>query len=186
MRDESEMKFVILETKVTGIEFDPDGFVLHGEREVFGNKEVKLKTPKVEEIDNFYGYENVKEIISQIIAETKLYLEGDKKVSDEELAQRWVEAGKDKAMTMEVFNGLSADERRDFATQLLENEFGSIVIHSGETVDNQDVMEISQSFEIGGEESIVIPLGGNKKSKSSKANVEADKSNQEAKELNEF
>jgi hypothetical protein len=168
--DESEMKFILFETNVTGLEFDSDGFVLHGEREVFGNKAIKLNTPKVEEIDNYVGYEDVVAIAKDIISETKLYLDGEKKVSDQELAQRWLEAGKDKVMTKEMFDDLPLDEQRDWATSLLENKFGSIIIHSTEIAeDNSIQVEEEQVFELG--EEILIPEAKEKKSKKSKPEV---------------
>jgi len=169
-KDEDQMKFMLHETQVVGLEFDSEGFVLHGEREVFGNKNIKLNTPKVEEIDNYEGYEDVVAIAKDILTETKLYLEGEKKVSDEELTQRWIEAGKEKSMTMDTFNGLSLEEQRDFATSLLENKFGSIIIHSGEIAEDNSI-EIEESFELDGGEVTLSETKKHKKSKEVKTEV---------------
>lgn len=168
--DDDQIKFLILETEVTGIEFDSDGFILHGRKEVIGNKCVILNTPKIEEIDGYSDYENVLDVIKDIITETKLYLEGEKKVSDEELTQRWIEAGKEKGMTIETFNNLPLDEQRDFATSILENKFGSIVLHSGLDIEDEsaNLIDPKDVFVIGDENETVIPIGESKSKKNKK------------------
>lgn len=172
--DDDQLKFLIMETEVTGIEFDSDGFIVHGRKEVIGNKCVTLNTPKIEEIDGYADYESVQDVIKDIITETKLYLGGEKKVSDEELTERWLAAGKEKGMSMEQFNGLPLDEQRDFATSLLENRFGSIVMHSSDTVSEQDiVVDAGQVFTIGEHDNeAIIPVGETKSKKDKKPKKE--------------
>lgn len=163
--DEDQAKFLILETEVTGVEFDLDGFILHGEKEVFGNKRIKLNTPKLEEIDNYHGFEEVMDIIKNIAAETKLYLEGEKKVSDEELVQRWVEGNRDKNMTLATLEAMSQEEHRDYCANVLEKQFGAIVLLAGDIEQEPPHVDEEQTFVVGGEEEIVIPVAEKKSKK---------------------
>jgi hypothetical protein len=176
--DEKDKMFLIHECEVTGVEFDSEGFILHGHRQVFGNKKVVLNTPKVEEIDNYHKYEEVMDIIRQIAAETKLYLEGEKKVSDEELVQRWVESNKDKKMSVEEFNNMPEDGRREYFTRVLEEEFGAIILHQGDVSTGDDpVVEFQTEFTMGGnDEEIVVPVEKPKKEK--KVKTEAHSPNE--------
>jgi hypothetical protein len=167
--DETQMKFIALETSVVGVEFDTDGFILHGERSIFGNKSIKLNTPKVEESDEYPAFQEVMDIMRDIATETKLYIEGEKKVSDDELVERYLSAKRDKHMTLEAFNELPAEERREWATKLLEEEFGAVVMHASDSsVDDS----VEDSIEIGGDDEIVIPVG--KPGKKSKAEKEEE------------
>lgn len=178
--DEKDIMFTIHDTEVTGIEFDSDGFILHGYKNIFGNKKALLDTPKIEEIDNFHKYEEVMDIMRSIAIETKLYLDGEKKISDQELTERWIEAGKSKEMDMEKFKGLSAEEQRDFCTKLLETQFGSVVINQNEMdMENMDtnsvIEELETEFTINpGEEETIIPVAG----KSKKTKKEAHSPNE--------
>lgn len=177
--DEKEKMFTLHESEVTGVEFDNEGFILHGFKNIFGNKKLALNPPKIEEIDNYQHFEEVMDIIKQIASETELYIQGEKKVSDEELAERWIMSGKDKAMDMDTFKGLTAEEQRDFCAKLLENQFGSIVIHQDESVPEGLVVDVDQEFTIdNNQDEVVIPVSEKKTRK--KAEAHAPESKEEA------
>ena len=147
--DESEVKYMLLETEVTGIEFSASYFVITGEKRILKDKFFKLKTCKVEEvdIDNFI---EIMEIISKIVDETALYFNGDKKVSDDELVESWVSAGKDKHTDMDTYNLMTPEEKREYHTRILEEEFGSIVT-------NMDDMGFEEAEEITETPQLALP-----------------------------
>lgn len=133
--EKNEKDYIILESEVTGIEFDSASFTLIGEKRVFADKTIKLKTCKVEEEDGYEHFETVLKLIESIVEETKEYLAGTKKVDDVEVAMRFVQAGKHKTITEETLKGWSPEQLKQFATDLLENSFGSVVLHN----DDMDV-----------------------------------------------
>jgi hypothetical protein len=169
--DQQDRMFIIHDAEVTGIEFDSEGFILHGEKSVFGNKKIKLNTPKVEEIDNYEHFEAVMDVIKLIVTETKLYMDGEKKVSDEELVERWVSSGKDKTMNMDTFNNLSDEEKRDFCTNFLEKEYGAMVLHRDDVLSEDEaskVVEATTEFVVGDSEETIIPVTDKKPKKDKK------------------
>jgi len=167
--DKSQVKFTALETNVTGIEFDPDGFIIHGYKETLGDKKLPLNPPKIEELDNYDKFQDVMDIMRSIALETKQYLEGSKKVSDMELTERWLEAGKDKTMDMETFKNLSAEEQRDFCTKFLENQYGAIVMTPESDLEGMDntaaIEELETEFKVNMDDETVIPIKEKKKKK---------------------
>jgi len=131
--DEDKMTkdYTIQETEVVGIEFDSESFIISGEKKVFDGKTFKLKTCKVQEGDDYAHYETVQKLIASIVEETKEYLAGTKKVDDVEVALRWVQSSKAKGVTpetLETIKGYSAEQLKEFATKLLENQFGACVM----------------------------------------------------------
>jgi ribosomal protein L14E/L6E/L27E len=167
--DEKEKMFIIHESEVTGVEFDTEGFVIHGHKQIFGNKKYALNTPKVEEIDAYYKFEDVMDIMRSIATETKLYLDGEKKVSDEELVERWVAAGKDKSMDMETFKGLTAEEQAKFCSDFLQKQFGAVVLMNEEMdlsgMETSGMIEELQSEFTVSEEETIIPVAPKKTKK---------------------
>ncbi len=137
------VKYLILETEVTGIEFDSGTFKIHGKKRVFHDKFVTLNTCEIEEIDNFDKYEFVKETITKIVEEVRLYVDGSKKVTDQELVINWIESGKEKDLDVEKYNSMSAEEQREYFTMILETKFGSIVTHN-EDLDLSTIEDISE------------------------------------------
>jgi hypothetical protein len=160
--DKSEKDFIILESEVTGIDFSSEHFVLIGEKRVFADKVIKLKTCKVTVDDNYEHYESVMALINSIVEEVKEYLAGTKKVDDVEVAVRWVEAGKHKDLDMETLKGYSPEQLKKFATELLQNNFGSVVMHNDDMeVSSEELTEAveQQLAEINiTQEEVVIPL----------------------------
>ena len=160
--EEGELKFKLLETNVTDIEFDSDGFIIHGYKETLGDKKLPLNPPKIEEIDGYDKFQDVMDIMRSIALETKQYLEGSKKVSDMEIAERWVAAGKDKSMTMETFKGLTAEEQLEFCTNFIEKQYGGIVMTPDNDLKDMDntaaIEEMETEFNINGQDEIIVPV----------------------------
>lgn len=130
--DKNVVAQLLMETSVSGIEMDSEYIVLSGEKAVFDGKYIKLKTCKLQESDNYVNWEIVKELAKGIEAETKEYLNGTKKVDDLEVAIRFLEAGKGKGITLEDLNSMPLEQQKEWATKLLENNFGSVVMHAND------------------------------------------------------
>jgi len=145
--DKNVVAQMLMETKVFGLEIDSEYVILSGEKEVFDGKYVKLKTCKLQESDNYEGFDIVRELASSIQTETDEYLAGTKKVDDLEVAIRYLEAGKGKGVTLEDLNNMPPEQQKEWATKLLENNFGSVVMHSTE-FNSVEETEIEQAEEI--------------------------------------
>lgn len=157
--DEDKMTkdFMIQETEVVAIEFDSESFIIKGDRQVYLSKSIPVKTCKVDSIDNYEHFETVQKLIESIVEETKEYLAGTKKVDDVEVAIRWVQSGKAKGLTEEILKGYTPEQLRDFATKLLENQFGAVVMLDGDMdISNIDVSEANKEIEAAQAEEFVV------------------------------
>lgn len=159
--DKTIKDFTIQETDVTAIEFNNEMFCISGEKSVFADKKFKVKTPKVDDNDQYEHYETVLKMIESIKEEVKEYLAGTKKVDDVEVAVRWVEAGKSKDMTPEQLKGMSPEQLKEFAVKLLESNFGAVVMMNDdfeptEEATNEAVQDIVNEITISDEETTII------------------------------
>jgi len=167
---EAEQKTIILETEISSIEFDNDSFLLSGEMEVFGEKKIKLKTCKVQESDDYAGYNEVRGIIEELKVEATAYLDGLKVVSDREMMLRWLEARKDHNMTKEQFEAMDEHGQKEYMNKTLNSKFGAEI----DTDEEDEIIEEDSAVEfVVGEEPIEIPEAKPKKEK--KVKVEAAK-----------
>ena len=144
--NEDEAKYVINDIEVTGIKFENDYFILMGTKNTFADKKIGLSTHKVEEGDGFGCYDKVWKIIAELVDETKAYMDGTKKATDEEIGRRYIQAqikkGKE-VISVEEFDGMSADEQRDFCTSFLEKQG-----HMVQLVDDLVLPEDTQVIEL--------------------------------------
>ncbi len=152
----------VAETEMSQIKIDGSEFILFGEKDKFENKSFKLETPLTGEADAYEHYDSVAALITTIIEETKLYMQGKAVVTDDEIAQRWIMAGKEKGFDIDSFNALSAEEKRDLCTSILEKSFGMVVMGGDdfaiEHVSTEEVTaEFKQEIEES-EETIVIEM----------------------------
>lgn len=154
--DKQTKQFTIQECEVTGIEFDALSFTLIGEKKIFADKAIKLKTCKVEAEDNYEHFETVQKLIESIVDETKEYLAGTKKVDDVEVAIRFIQSGKHKELTEESLKGYSPEQLKEFATKLLENNFGSVVMHNDDFEPDAQVLSEAVEKELAMSEEIII------------------------------
>ena len=159
--EDANVKYAVYDTKVTAIKIDGDGFVIIGEKTVFGNKKIKLETCTVTEEDEYVNFEKVQGIIKEIVEETTLYMQNKVVLDNEELVTRYVQAGQDKSMSAENYNTLSTEDKREYHRKMLEEVFGDFVMQN----ENLDVSEVSQEqieaveqeFEAKAEEIIIDP-----------------------------
>lgn len=125
--DQIEMDYAIAETEITAIRMTKTLFVIEGEKEWLNDKRFKLKTPKIEQKDNYVNYDAVMELINDIKIEAEIYIRGKAKVSDEEIAIRWLSSGKNKQFTQDEYSNMSKEEKTKFYKEWIENEVGGFV-----------------------------------------------------------
>jgi hypothetical protein len=188
--EKTELDFTIADSEVVSIKFDDESFVITGTmKSAFGSKTFKIETPAMTGDDGYDYYDAVRGIIDQIVVETELYMNSKKEVSPEEMAVRYIAAGKDKDVSADVFEGMSMEEKKEYCKNLLEEKFGMFVmenedlqLYGAETVEeaNDKIIEIPLSahgsdFPTKGSagermaeilldtEEIIIPLGAGEK-----------------------
>ncbi len=126
--NKGEVEYNIAETRITGIKIMKTFFILEGEKEWLNDKTFKLKTPKIEEKDGYHNHGTVIELIREIKKETEIYMNGTAKLSDEEIAIRWLSSPSNKTgQTPDNFNKMSIEEKAQFCKEWLENEVGGMV-----------------------------------------------------------
>ncbi len=126
--DKKDVDQAIAEAEMIGVTIDGNGFVLSGTKEVLEGKEFKLETPSIGEEDGYEHYESVAILIGLILEETKVYIRGEAKVTDEEVVERWIKADKQKGFDINSFNALSAEEKKEMCQEILEKSFGCVVL----------------------------------------------------------
>ena len=138
--DKHEKDFIIAETEIVSIEITKDGFVLEGERVVFGSKYVKYKTPKMSADDNYHHFETVIKVIQEVMDEVVVHVNGTNKASDEEVLIRWVEKEKDAGIDVDTIKGMSPEEQKETLTRILE-KMGACVMFDDEMVEDTDITD---------------------------------------------
>lgn len=149
----------IQDCNVTGVVIGADEFTIVGEKLVFADKYAPLETPMIDIADEYENFEGVVAIIKTIIEETKSYMAGSVKVTDEEAFERWM-AAKAKPEVKSAFEEMTPEEQKEFMAEKLQTIFGAVVMLPDDfTVSNgpADEEEDSSAGENEGE-SIVIDL----------------------------
>jgi hypothetical protein len=146
----------LLETTVDCIEMDGDTITLSGEKLATADKYIKLKTYKLEAEDGYEHYDEVFNLMKAICDETTEYMVGNRKADDVEAAMQWLamkgsvkvkEDGKTKTLTIDDIKEFSPEKLKEWASALLENNFGSVVLHNEDLVhEGVDVMEAVQEL----------------------------------------
>lgn len=149
---EDEAKYVINDVEVTGIKFENDYFILMGTKNTFADKKIGLSTHKVEEADGFHCYDKVWKIISELVDETKAYMDGTKKATDEEIGRRYIQAQLKKnkeVISEDEFAAMTPEEQKEFCTKFLEKN-GSLVQHMDDLiVDEEDAIVMDLQKKVG-------------------------------------
>lgn len=138
--NEDEAKYVINDIEVTGIKFENDYFILMGSKNTLADKKIGLSTHKVEEVDGFGCYDKVWKLIGELVDETKAYMDGTKKATDEEIGRRYIQAQLKKGKStidLEEFDGMTDAEKKEFCTNFLEKN-GSLVMHTDDIIVDED------------------------------------------------
>lgn len=165
--DKDEKDFIIAETEITSIEITKDGFVLAGERVVFGSKYVAYKTPKMSPDDNYHHFETVVKVIQEVMDEVIIHVNGTNKATDEEVLIRWVEKEKDAGIDIDTIKGMSPEEQKETLTRILE-KMGACVMFSDELVEDVDITEDLDAMSNVAEE-VVVEIVEEPKAKKVKA-----------------
>lgn len=144
----------IKETEVIGIEFGGGEFKVWGHKETLrqgtGEKYLTLKPPAVDEYDEYPHIESVVALVKSIVEETKVYLSGDAKVTDDEVVIRWIESGKTKGFDREAFESLPEEDRKQMASDILEKMGGVVIMPDEiEKVDESELEEAPNNFVVG-------------------------------------
>lgn len=154
--DKQEIDYTVLESEVTGIKIDGDGFAILGTKEVFSGKAFKIETPMVTEDDGYEHYESVIALLNTIVEETKVYMRGEVNVTDDELTYRWVQAGKQKGFDIDSFNALSAEEKKQLCSDILEKSFGMVVMGGDDfTIEHVPTEEVTADFVINSNDNVI-------------------------------
>lgn len=153
-----DVDYAIAQCEVTGIKIDGSEFAIIGSKDVFEEKSFKLETPMVSEADGYEHYASVAILIGKIIEETKLYFRGEVKVTNEELVERWVAAGKDKDYDTDAYNNMTTEEKQEYLVGILENKFGLVVLGASDySVEVAEAMEESHEIDQN-EDTVVIEM----------------------------
>ena len=129
--DKTELDFTIADSEVVSIKFDDEGFVITGTmKSAFGSKTFKIETPAMTGDDGYDYYDAVRGIIDTIVSETELYMNSKKEVSPEEMAVRYITAGKDKDVSADAFESMTMEEKKEYCKNLLEEKFGMFVMEN--------------------------------------------------------
>jgi len=141
---ETEMSVLQIVIDTTSEGQEGSGFILEGSSTILsGNKEVKLKTPKIESEDGYDDFDAVQLIIKELVAEVMVYLSGNCMVSDEEALIRWYERKKDvDEDQIERIKQMSQEDQKSELTKILE-AMGSVVINVSDIAQNDE--EISEN-----------------------------------------
>lgn len=118
---------------------------------VFDSKTQNITTPKIDINDKYELFEPMMTNLDEILEEVKLYVSGQKKVTDEEFMLTYVRLGKDKNVTMDALNEMNAEERADYCQSVLE-KYGCLVIRPDEVSDEdveEEVVEETEGTESG-------------------------------------
>lgn len=174
--DESIKSQVIIETFVNTVELDSEVIILSGEKMVFDDKHIKIKTCKLQESDGYEHYETLKKLVLDICEETAEYLNGTKKVDDAELILRWAQAKhKEGEINEETIKGYSAEQLQEFAVRIIEKGLGGLVtlpedLQINEDLLNSEVEQVVTEFEVSTKETaITLPVTTKKEKKAKKS-----------------
>jgi hypothetical protein len=138
--DKDEKDFIIAETDILSIELTKDGFVLAGERVMYGSKYVSYKTPKMSADDNYHHFDTVIKVIQEVMDEVVVHVAGTNKASDEEVLIRWVEKEKDSGIDVDTIKGMTPEQQKETLTKILE-KMGACVMFDDEMIADTDISQ---------------------------------------------
>lgn len=124
---EVKKKLLLDATLVSVICIDGNGIRLAGVRTDILDGKLNLN-PVFATAENYENYEELEQLWNVIAEESMKYISGEVKVTDEEIAKRWIESGKEKGFNLEQFEEMSAEEQKEFCQKILEKNFGAVVM----------------------------------------------------------
>lgn len=126
----------IVETEMVSVTYNDNGFVIVGKKNILkGDKTINLVTPLISDPSEYAEFGKVCSILDGIYDETKAYMAGEKTFSDEQLIMKF--RSNDEDFNEEEFKKLSAEEKRDMCTKVLE-DLGCLVILNDEMTEATD------------------------------------------------
>lgn len=126
----------IIETEMVSVTYNDNGFVIVGKKNILeGDKTINLVTPLISDPSEYAEFGKVCSILDGIYDETKAYMAGEKTFSDEQFVLKF--KSDDEDFNEEEFKKLSAEEKRDFCTKVLQ-DLGHLVVHTDEMVEATD------------------------------------------------
>jgi hypothetical protein len=124
---------------------------------VFDTKTITLTTPKTDSSDDYEWFDEVMKIIDSLLEEVDQYSKGLKKISDEDLMISFIRHGKNKEMTMDKLNEMSAEDRVNWLVAECE-KYGCLVMQPDEIYETKDAEEVS--LETKAEEPLMLEVSG--------------------------
>ncbi len=140
-----EIEQEISDCEVDFVEIKENGFVIAGTKRCSFDKSFKLKTPKVDEDDNYHNFDKVMVLTEIIAEETVHYIKGSAVIDENECAVRYITSGKDKSVDMDAYNNMTADEKVQFAASVIEKIGGFVTLPSDiieNTEENNDLLRL--------------------------------------------
>lgn len=145
----------ISQTTIDTVKADNGVIEIGGFKEVLDGKFGRLDSPKLQDGDDYEGFEDLNAIVTRILEETAEYIKGNVKVDDLEVAIRYIQAGKSKNVTMADVDTMTDEEKKAWATEFLESKYGTMVIHREDaTITEEDGNEEFEEVTMEVEESI--------------------------------
>ncbi len=160
--DKMAIDYQLTLTQVTSIEVAGDSIKLKGTKEVVGEKVLSLSTPKISEEDNYPNFEGLVAIMQNLFEEVKVYMRGDVKGTNEEVAVKIVTERKKDRISISDLEAMPEAERKEFLSKAIEEHFGGSVLFPedftlGEVEDNHDIQSAVE-VEVG--EEFIVPEDG--------------------------
>jgi len=138
---------------IESVTYGEKGFQITGKLNTLdGRNQVKLDTGIIADEIQYQAYGQVKDIIKNIFAETKEYLDGKKNINDIQLVLKANKSNNE--FDVESFKNMSPTEQKDFATKILE-DMGHMVYHTDEIITSTETDEEPIIME----EALIIPYG---------------------------
>jgi len=159
--DKNYIDYTVADCDVHTLKLEGGAFKILGTKKCVGG-ETPIETTEIEPKHEYEHYDTVVNIIKAIKEETVEYMNGTKKIDDNELAVRWIRSGKDKNFDQERYDNMTTQERADYHIDIIQKLGGFVTMQDDIIEDNEENREILElkpddTFELNAEE-IEIPL----------------------------
>jgi hypothetical protein len=143
----TDRELLMSQVEVTGISFvNEKGFVITGTLGVLVNKSITLNTPLIQGEEDYPGYGDITEKIRVLYAEVKEYLNGNKRLTSDQMVEELSKLNAIKGFDKESFMLLSDEERLQMSIDFAE-EAGCMVIRNDEmSLDSKSSEKIVEKY----------------------------------------
>ncbi len=127
---------------VDGVVIDYESLGIIGKKDLSftTGKKFNISGWKIDPDDGYTGYDDMDELIKNIVQEVQMYMKGEVVVSEDEVVERWIRSGKAEVSEKE-YDSWSLEDKWKLKQQLLEKSFGK---YEGEEVEADE--EINPNF----------------------------------------